>query len=142
MAKLPKDIKLTRHAQQRLAERNTLNNIYNTKNLMRSSCKWYGKDDLIPESALYLHCLYVCRKSKQMGYITDGNIEVVYNKGTGVAITVMEVKEKFLPITQYIKPEYLKQIELKKEKKKMKKNQYRNMSRLRKRSRNNFTRNM
>lgn len=121
MAKLPKDIKLTRHAQQRLAERNTLNNIYNTKNLMRSSCKWYGKDDLIPESALYLHCLYVCRKSKQMGYITDGNIEVVYNKGTGVAITIMEVKEKFLPITQYIKPEYLKQIELKKEKKKMRK---------------------
>ena len=121
MAKLPKDIKLTRHAQQRLVERNTLNNIYNTKNLMRSSCKWYGKDDLIPESALYLHCLYVCRKSKQMGYITDGNVEVVYNKGTGVAITVMEVKEKFLPITQYIKPEYLKQIELKKEKKKMRK---------------------
>ena len=119
MAKLPKDIKLTRHAQQRLVERNTSNNIYNTKNLMRSSCKWYGKDDLIPESALYLHCLYVCRKSKQMGYITDGNIEVVYNKGTGVAITVMEVKEKFLPITQYIKPEYLKQIKEKKEKKKM-----------------------
>ena len=88
---------------------------------MRSSCKWYGKDDLIPESALYLHCLYVCRKSKQMGYITDGNIEVVYNKGTGVAITIMEVKDKFLPITQYIKPEYLKQIELKKEKKKMRK---------------------
>ena len=121
MAKLPKEIKLTRHAQQRLTERNTLENMYNTKNLMRSSCKWYGKDDLIPESALYLHCLYVCRKSKQMGYITDGNIEVVYNKGTGVAITVMEVKEKFLPITQYIKPEYLKQIELKKEKKKMRK---------------------
>ena len=121
MAKLPKEIKLTRHAQQRLAERNTLNNIYNTKNLMRSSCKWYGKGDLIPDSALYLHCLYVCRKSKQMGYITDGNIEVVYNKGTGVAITIMEVKEKFLPITQYIKPEYLKEIELKKEKKKMRK---------------------
>ena len=56
-----------------------------------------------------------------MGYITDGNIEVIYNKGTGVAITIMEVKDKFLPITQYIKPEYLKQIELKKEKKKMKK---------------------
>ena len=119
MAELPKEVKLTRHAQQRLMERNNLNNVYNTKNLMRSSCKWYGKDDLIPESALYLHCLYVCRKSKQMGYITDGNIEVIYNKGTGVAITVMEVKEKFLPITQYIKPEYLKQIELKKEKKKM-----------------------
>ena len=119
MAKLPKEIKLTRHAQQRLAERKNSNNNYNTKNLMRSTCKWYGKDDLIKNSALYLHCLYVCRKSKQMGYITDGNLEVVYNKGTGVAITIMEVKEKFLPITQYIKPEYLKQIEIKKEQKKM-----------------------
>lgn len=116
---LPKEIKLTRHAQQRLEERNNSNNHYNTKNLMRSSVKWYGKDDLIPETALYLHCLYVCRKSNQMGYITDGNIEVVYNKGTGVAITVMEVKEKFIPVTQYIKPEYLKQIERKKELKKM-----------------------
>lgn len=121
MAKLPKDIKLTKHAQQRLLERNSLKNMYNTKNLMKSSCKWYGKDDLIPESSLYLHCLYVCRKSKQMGYLTDGNIEVLYNRNTGVAITIMEVKEKFLPITQYIKPEYLKQIELKKEKKKMRK---------------------
>lgn len=121
MAKLPKEIKLTRHAQQRLSERNNSDNYYNKKNLMRSSRKWYGKDDLIPESALYLHCLYVCRKSNQLGYITDGNIEVIYNKGTGVAITIMEVKEKFLPITQYIKPEYLKQIEVKKEKKKMKK---------------------
>ena len=120
MAKLPKEIKLTRHAQQRLKERKN-SNIYNTKNLMRSSCRWYGKDDLIPESALYLHCLYVCRKSNQMGYITDGELEVIYNKGTGVAITVMEVKEKFLPITQYIKPEYLKQIEVKKERKKMRK---------------------
>lgn len=120
MAKLPKKIKLTKHAQQRLKERrNSI--IYNTKNLMKSSCKWYGKDDLIPESRLYLHCLYVCRKSNQIGYITDGNIEVIYNKGTGVAITIIEVKEKFLPITQYIKPEYLKQIEIKKEKKKMKK---------------------
>ena len=40
MAKLPKEIKLTRHAQQRLTERNTMENMYNTKNLMRSSCKW------------------------------------------------------------------------------------------------------
>lgn len=117
MAKLPKEIKLTRHAQQRLKERKN-SNIYNTKNLMRSSCRWYGKDDLIPESALYLHCLYVCRKSNQMGYITDGELEVVYNKGTGVAITVMEVKEKFLPVTQYIKPEYLKQIEVKRRERK------------------------
>lgn len=110
MAKLPKEIKLTRHAQQRLEERknNTDNNYYNTKNLMRSNCKWYGKGDLIPNTAFYLHCLYVCRKSNQMGYITDGNIEVVYNKNTGIAITVMEVKEKFLPVKQYIKPGSLK----------------------------------
>lgn len=121
MAKLPKEIKLTRHAQQRLEERKNSDISYNTKNLMRSSCKWYGKDDLIPESALYLHCLYVCRKSSQMGYITDGDIEVIYNKGTGVAITVMEVKEKFLPITQYIKPEILEEIEKRKVVRKMKK---------------------
>lgn len=121
VAKLPREIKLTRHAQMRLEERKNSSIDYNTKNLMKSPCKWYGKDDLIRNSNLYLHCLYVCRKSNQMGYITDGNIEVVYNRNTGVAITVMEVKEKFLPITQYIKPEYLKQIELKKEKKKMKK---------------------
>lgn len=120
MAKLPKEIKLTRHAQQRLEERKS-SNIYNTKNLMRSSCRWYGKDDLIKDSKLYLHCLYVCRKSNQMGYITDGSVEVIYNKGTGVAITVMEVKEKFLPITQYIKPERLQEIERKKEHRKMKK---------------------
>ena len=120
MAKLPKDIKLTIHAKQRLEERKNSNN-YNTKNLMKSSCKWYGKDDLIQNSNLYLHCLYVCRKSNQLGYITDGNIEVVYNKGTGVAITVMEVKDKFLPITQYIKPEILKKIEERKEIKKMRK---------------------
>ena len=121
VAKLPKEIKLTRHAQILLEQRKNSSIDYNTKNLMKSPCKWYGKDDLIINSNLYLHCLYVCRKSNQMGYITDGNIEVVYNRNTGVAITVMEVKEKFLPITQYIKPEYLKQIELKKEKKKMKK---------------------
>lgn len=120
MAKLPKEIKLTKHAQQRLAERKNSDVYYNTKNLMRSSCKWYGKGDLIPNTALYLHCLYVCRNSKQIGYMTDGRIEVVYDKGTGGAITVMEVKEKFLPITQYIKPSYLKEIEIKKEKKKMK----------------------
>lgn len=107
MAKLPKEIKLTRHAQQRLLERknNDTDNYYNTKNLMRSNCKWYGKGDLIPNTSLYLHCLYLCRKSNQMGYITDGEVEVVYNKNTGVAITVMKVKDKFLPITKYIKKE-------------------------------------
>lgn len=123
MAKLPKDIKLTRHAQQRLAERKNSDTYYNTKNLMRSSCVWYGKDDLIHNSKLYLHCLYVCRKSNQLGYITDGNIEVIYNKGTGVAVTILEVKEKFLPITQYIKPQSLKQIKNRKELRKMKKSE-------------------
>lgn len=122
MALLPKEIKLTLHAQQRLLERKGEENKYNTKNLMKSSCKWYGKDDLIPESSLYIHCLYVCRKARnKMGYLTDGNIEVLYDKNAKVAITILEVKDKFKPITQYIKPEYLKEIELKKEKKKMKK---------------------
>lgn len=119
MSRLPTELKLTLHAQDRIKERN--NNIrYNTKNLMKSSCRWYGKDDLIPESKLYIHCLYVCRKAKnKMGYLTDGNIEVLYDKEAKVVITVMEVKEKFRPITQFIKPGLLRQIEVKKEKKKM-----------------------
>lgn len=119
MGNLPKVIKLTHHAQQRLAERKNLNNYYNTKNLMRSSYKWYGKDDLILDSALYKHCLYVCRKSNQIGYITDGNIEVIYNKNTRTAITVLKMKEKFLPITDYIKPKALIQLEMKKDHKKL-----------------------
>lgn len=119
MAKLPKEIKLTQHARMRLEERKDENVKYDTRNLMRSSCKWWGKDDLIKNSELYLHCLYVTRKSKQMGYITDGRIEVVYNRGTGVAITILEVKDKFLPVTQYIKPDILGQIQRKKEIRKM-----------------------
>lgn len=122
MGNLPTEIKLTRHAKQRLEERKNPDNYYNTKNLMKSSCKWYGKDDLIQNSQLYIHCLYVCRKAKnKMGYITDGNIEVLYDKKAKVAITIMEVKEKFLPITQYIKPEILEQNKRKKEDKKNKK---------------------
>jgi hypothetical protein len=103
MAILPKDIKLTQHARQRLEERKDINNKYNTKNIMRSNCKWYNKDDIIKGSDLYLHCLYVTRKSKQMGYLTDGDIEIIYNRHTGVAITVLEVKDKFLPVKQYLK---------------------------------------
>ena len=119
---LPKEIKLTNHAKMRLEERNKIHNYYNTKNLMKSSVKWYTKEDLIDDCALYRHCCYTTRKSNQMGYITDGNIEVIYNKGTKTAITVLEVKEKFLPITQYIKPSILERIKIKKEnKKKMKK---------------------
>lgn len=122
MAKLPKELKLTVHAKERLMERKGDINLYNTKNLMKSSVKWYGKDDLIKESALYVHCLYVCRKSKsKFGYMTDGNIEVLYDKNAGDVVTILEVKDKFKPITQYIKPEYLKEIELKKERKRMKK---------------------
>ena len=119
MGKRPKSIKLSPHARQRLEERKSEHIIYNTRNLIKSSCKWYTKDDLIEKSKLYQHSLYVCRKSPQLGYITDGEIEVLYSKGTGVAITVMELKEKFKPVTQYIKPEILQANEIKKEKKKM-----------------------
>ena len=116
MRNLPDEIRLTFHARQRLIERNDANVIYNTKNLMRSSCRWYNRDDLIYNSALYLHSLYVCRRSKnKMRYITDGNIEVIYNKETGVAVTILEVKEKFLPISKYIKPERLEKNKIKKE---------------------------
>lgn len=89
---------------------------------MKSSVKWYGKDDLIPQSSLYIHCLYVCRKAKnKMSYLTDGNIEILYDRNAHVVITIMEVKNKFKPITQYIKPEYLKQIKGEKKEKKMRK---------------------
>lgn len=119
MGKLPAEIKMTFHAQQRLEQRNLNGYKYNTKNIMRSACRWYGKDDLIHDCALYRHCCYTCRKSNQIGYITDGEIEVIYNKGTKTAITVLEVKEKFKPITQYIKPELLKKIETRKDNIKM-----------------------
>lgn len=121
MRKLPLDIKMTWHAQQRLEERNSTYNYYDTKNLMRSSCRWYGKDDLIFDCALYRHCCYTCRKSNQLGYITDGNIEVIYNKNTKTALTVLEVKDKFKPIEDYIKPEVLKEFEDRKVVRKMKK---------------------
>lgn len=103
MRKLPVNIKLTLHAQQRLLERKGIEK-YNTENLMQSQVKWYGKEDLIPESSLYVHSLYVCRKAKdKMDYITDGNIEVLYDKNSGVAITILEVKDKFKPINQFLK---------------------------------------
>ena len=122
MRNLPKEIKLSDHAKQRLEERNTNGIIYNTKNLMRSSVKWYGKDDLIYDCALYRHCCYTTRKSNNVGYITDGNIEILYVKETKLAITILEVKDKFKPILQFIKPEVLEEIEIKKENRKMKKN--------------------
>lgn len=113
--KLPKEIKLTNHARQRLTERKANDVRYNTKNIMRSPVKWYGKDDLIVNCALYKHCCYTTRKSNQIGYITDGTIEVIYNKNTKIAITILEVKDKFKPITQFIKPEILQIIKRKKE---------------------------
>lgn len=118
MSKLPKEIKLTFHAQQRLEERNINEFKYYTKNIMKSSCRWYTKEDLIYDCALYRHCCYTTRKSNQIGYITDGEIEVIYNKNTKIAITILNVKDKFKPITQYIKPEILKQIETKKKERK------------------------
>ena len=97
---------LTRHAKQRLEERKEQGLYYDTKNLMKSPRKWYGIDDLISESKLYVHGLYVCRKAKdKMNYMTDVKDEVLFDRNAQVAITVMEVKEKFLPITQYLKPE-------------------------------------
>ena len=123
MSDLPADIKLTLHAKERLEERNKICKQYDIENLMKSSCRWYGINDLIPQSALYVHALYVCRKAKdKMKYITDGNIEVLYDKNVGVAITIMEVKEKFLPITQYIKPEVLGEFEEKERNRKMRDN--------------------
>ena len=119
--KLPSEIKMTWHAQQRLEERNKTYNYYDTKNLMKSSRRWYGKDDLIHDCALYRHCCYTCRKSNQLGYITDGTIEVIYNKNTHVAVTVLEVKDKFKPVEQYIKPEVLEYFEDRKVVRKMRK---------------------
>ena len=104
MSELPSRLLLTRHARERLKERGCFN-IYNEEDLMKSNCKWYTKDDFIPQSKLYIHAIYVCRKSKDMGYLTDGNIEVLYNRATDIVITIIEVKDKFTPITQYIKPE-------------------------------------
>lgn len=109
MANLPSEIKLSPHARERLRERNNLDRNYNTHNIMKSSVKWYNKDDLIHNSSLYKHCCYVTRKSNQMAYVTDGNIEVIYSKNTHVAITVLEVKDQFKPITQYLKPTLLKE---------------------------------
>lgn len=121
MGKLPNEIKMSPHARARLEERKDINTKYNKQNIMRSSVKWYGKDDLIHDCALYRHCCYTTRKSSQIGFMTDGDIEVIYNKGTHVAITVLEVKEKFKPITQFIKPDRLSKSKKKKEKIEMEK---------------------
>ena len=42
--KLPKDMKLSPHARQRLLERKDVDIKYNTSNIMRSSVKWYSKE--------------------------------------------------------------------------------------------------
>jgi len=114
MSQLPSELKLTLHAQERLKERK--NNInYDIRNLMNGSHKWYGMDDLIPNSKLYIHAMYVCKRDRnKLGYLTDGNIEVLYDKNVNIVITIMEVKEKFLPITQFLKHEILKEKEIKK----------------------------
>lgn len=121
MQKLPSELKLTWHAQRRLEERNNTDNYYDIKNIMRSPCKWYGKDDLIYDCALYRRSCYTCRKSAQLGYLTDGNIEIVYNRNTKTVLTILEYKDKFKPIEDYIKPSVLKEIEDRKVVRKMKK---------------------
>lgn len=124
MANLPKDLKLTLHAQERLEQRKDDIYTYNTKNLMRSNCKWYNLDDLVPQSKLYLHARYTCRKSKsELRYLTNGEIEIIYNKKTGIGVTVLEVKDKFKPIQQYLKPSVLEMIEIRKENKMRKKSE-------------------
>lgn len=124
MANLPKDLKLTLHAQERLEQRKDNIYTYNTKNLMRSNCKWYNLDDLVPQSKLYLHARYTCRKSKsELRYLTNGEIEIIYNKKTGIGVTVLEVKDKFKPIQQYLKPSVLEMIEIRKENKMRKKSE-------------------
>ena len=105
---LPREIKLGIHARQRLLERRSEDSKYNLRNLIKSPCKWYGKNDLIYNCALYKHSCYVTRKDNTLVYLTDGNIEVIYNKNTKLIVTILEVKEKFKPITQYLKPEFLK----------------------------------
>ena len=101
--KLPKELKLSPHARQRLLERKDINIKYNIQNIMKSNIKWYKKEDLIYDCALYRHCCYVTRKSNQMEYITDGDIEVIYNKDTHIIITILETKDKFKPMVQFIK---------------------------------------
>lgn len=104
MIKIPETIKLSPHARQRLFERKSKDIIYDVYNIMRSNTKWYKKEDLIHDCGLYRHCCYITRKSNQIDCITNGDIEIIYNKDTYVAITVLDVKDKFKPISQYIKP--------------------------------------
>lgn len=106
---LPITMKLTEHARQRLLQRKSSYDYYNLDDLMKSGCRWYTKEDFIQNSGLYCHCSYVCRKAHKMKYITDGKIEVIYDSNTEVALTVMEVKEKFLPITKFLRPELLQE---------------------------------
>lgn len=105
MNTLPTKLTLSPHAEERLKERRKdKNDHYNIQNLMKSGCKWYTENDLINTSPLYIHAKYVCRKAKnKMRYITDGKLEILYDENTNVAITIMQVKDKFLPVTQYVK---------------------------------------
>lgn len=102
MNDIPKKIKMSLHAKKRLEERKQFNNLYRKKHLIDSPCIWYKKEDFIKDSAYYRHCSYICRKSYNLSCITDGRIEVIFNKDTKVIITILKVKEKFLPITQYL----------------------------------------
>lgn len=113
MRNLPSKLKLTRHARVRIEERTEAKNNYYTKDLLKSPCRWYTQDELIKDSRLYKRSLYVCRKSKQFRYITDGELEIVYNKSTGIVITVLQFKEKFKPFMQFVKPELIKSQNLK-----------------------------
>lgn len=121
MEKLPSEIKLSKHARKRIEERNQTGYKYNTKNLMKSGCKWYGKDDFIVNSPFYLRYIKLCGSSNNRRYITDGNIEVLYNASSNIVITILNVDKIFLPVDKYIRPEILERMMMKKAEKKNKK---------------------
>ena len=102
MDNIPKKVKMSRHAKLRLEERKQIENLYRKKHIIDSPCIWYKKEDFIVDSAYYRHCCYICRKSKDLSCITDGRIEIIFNKNTKVVVTILRVKEKFLPITQFL----------------------------------------
>lgn len=102
MSSIPKKIKLSKHAKIRLDERKEYINLYFRGHLMDSPCIWYEKEEFIIDSDYYRHCEYICRKSSELSCMTDGRIEIIYNKKTNVVITVLKMKKKFLPFQQYL----------------------------------------
>lgn len=102
MKDIPKKVKMTKHAKLRLEERKQLENLYRKRHIIDSPCIWYGIEDFIVDCAYYRHCKYICRKSKDISCMTDGRIEIIFNRNTKAVITILKVKDKFKPITKYL----------------------------------------